>query len=163
MEEDKESVYIETTIPSYVSAWPSRDMIVVAHQIITRNFWDNERQKYDLYISQYVINECAKGDPEAARKRLDVIDGIKIIPEPKEVEKLAPIYKQLLNIPEGAKIDAFHLAISVLAEMDYVLSWNFKHMGVAAHGKLLRYNDAHGLKTPLLITPEAFLNNEEEE
>jgi hypothetical protein len=154
------SIYIETTIPSLITARPSRDLISAAHQAITRNFWENERQKYDLYISQYVIDECTKGDSEAARRRLDLIEGITMLPVFESVDKLAPIYKQLLSIPETANIDAFHLAISVIAEMDYLLSWNFNHMGVVSYGKLLKYNESVGLKTPFLITPEAFMNNE---
>jgi hypothetical protein len=156
------SIYIETTIPSLVTARPSRDLISAAHQAITRIFWENERQKYDLYISPYVIDECAKGDPDAAGRRLNLLEGIKMLPIPPSVFELAPIYKQLLDIPETAKIDAFHLAVSVIAEMDYLLSWNFSHMGVVSYGKLLKYNEREGLKTPFLITPEIFMNNERE-
>lgn len=156
------SIYIETTIPSLIAARQSRDMISAAHQIITRSFWENERQNYDLYISQFVLDECSKGDPEAAKKRLDVIAGIRSLPVSKEVIELASLYSQLLQIPDKASIDAFHLAISVIAEMDYLLSWNFTHMGVVSYGKLLKYNEGKGRKTPLLITPEAFMNYEKD-
>jgi hypothetical protein len=153
------SIYIETTIPSLVTARPSRDLISAAHQAITINFWENERQKYDLYISQYVIDECAKGDPEAAGRWLNLLEGMKMLPVFESVDELAPVYKHLLNIPETANIDAFHLAISVIAEMDYLLSWNFSHMGVVSYSKLLKYNEKQGLKTPFLITPDIFMNN----
>jgi hypothetical protein len=167
MGEDKtgnsmKSIYIETTIPSLLAARQSRNMISAAHQVITRNFWENERQNYDLYISQFVLDECAKGDPEAAKRRLEVIAGMRSLPVSKEVIELAPRYKQLLEIPDRANIDAFHLAISVIAEMDYLLSWNFTHMGVVSYGKLLKYNEREGFKTPLLITPEAFMNYEKD-
>jgi hypothetical protein len=156
------SIYIETTIPSLVAARQSRDMISAAHQVITKNFWENERQNYDLYISQFVLDECAKGDPEAAKRRLDLIADIRPLPITKEAIELAPLYKQLLEIPDKANIDAFHLAVSVIAEMDYLLSRNFTHMGVVSYGKLLSYNEGKGLKTPLLITPEAFMNYEKD-
>jgi hypothetical protein len=136
-------------------------MVTAAHQIITKDFWENERQKYDLYISQYVIDECEKGGPEAAKRRLDLIKGITMLPIPKSVFELAPIYKRLLDIPETANVDAFHLAISVLTEMDCLLTWNFKHMGIRSYGKLIKYNEREGLKTPLLTSPDIFLNNEE--
>jgi hypothetical protein len=155
------SIYVETTIPSLVTAKPSRDLISATHQAITKNFWENERHKYDLYISQYVIDECAKGDMEAAGRRLNLIEGLTMLPITENVDELAPVYKQLLDIPETANIDAFHLAISVLAEMDYLLSWNFKHMGILSYAKLLKYNECKGLKTPILTSPEIFLNNEE--
>jgi hypothetical protein len=156
------SIYIETTIPSLVAARQSRDMISAAHQVITKNFWENERRNYDLYISQFVLDECAKGDPEAAKKRLDLIADIQPLPITRETIELAPIYKQLLAIPDKANIDAFHLAVAVIAEMDYLLSWNFTHMGVVSYSKLLKYNEGKGLKTPLLITPEAFMNYEKD-
>jgi hypothetical protein len=143
------SIYIETTIPSLAAARSSRDIISAAHQVITRNFWENERQKYDLYISQFVLDECARGDTEAAKRRLDLLVDIKSLPITKEVIELASLYKHILNIPDKAYIDASHLAVSVIAEMDYVLSWNFTHMRVVSYSKLLKYNETRGLKTPL--------------
>jgi hypothetical protein len=137
-------------------------MVSVAHQVITRDFWENERQNYAVYISQFVLDECARGDPEAARRGLAIIAGIRSLPVSKEVIELASQYKQLLELPDRANIDAFHLAVSVIAEMDCLLSWNFTHMGVVSYGKLLKYNEKAGLKTPLLITPEAFMNNEKD-
>jgi predicted nucleic acid-binding protein len=153
------SVYLETTIPSYATAKASRDIIKSARQAITMLFWENARQNYDLYISVYVLDECAKGDSEAAQKRLDFIKGIKILSATDKTEELAAIYQSVLHIPDKAKIDSFHLAICVEAEIDYLLSWNFNHLGIASYTKLLAYNQTHGLFTPLLITPE-MLNTE---
>jgi hypothetical protein len=137
-------------------------MISAAHQLITRNFWENERQNYDLYISQFVLDECARGDTEAAKRRLSVIAGITSLPVSKEVIALAYRYKQLLELPDKASIDAFHLAVSVIAEIDCLLSWNFTHMGVVSYGKLLKCNEREGLKTPFLMTPEAFMDYEKD-
>lgn len=159
----KKSVYLETTIPSYITAKDSRDLIRLARQLSARNFWESERKKYDLFISDFVIAECEKGDKKAAQKRLSLLKGLTSLPTTPEVLRLAPVYKDLLQIPERAKIDAFHFAIAVVHNTDYLLTWNFAHMGVEAYSILLKYNEAHGIKTPLLITPDFFIQLDEEE
>jgi hypothetical protein len=75
----------------------------------------------------------------------------------------APIYNKLLNIPDKSTVDAFHLAIATINQIDYVLSLNFTHMGIESYGTLLKYNDSKGLNTPLLITPDYFFRTEEDE
>ncbi|GHV76677.1 hypothetical protein AGMMS49942_14980 [Spirochaetia bacterium] len=157
---DKKSVYIETTIPSYATAKASRDIIKAARQTITQLFWENARQNYDLYISQYVIDECSKGDADAAQRRLNFIEGLSLINKSEKIEELARVYQRLLDIPDKAKADSFHLAVCVDANIDYLLSWNFNHLSFASYGKLLLYNQEYGLPTPFLITPE-MLNTKE--
>ena len=159
----KKSVYIETTIPSYITAKDSRDLIRLERQLSARNFWESERKKYNLFISDFVIAECEKGDKNAAQKRLSLLKGLTSLPATPEVLRLAPVYNALLQIPERAKADAFHFAIAVVHNMDYLLTWNFAHMGVEAYSRLLKYNEAHGIKTPLLITPDFFIQLDEEE
>ena len=156
---EKKSVYIETTIPSYAKA--SRDVVKAARQAITQLFWETARQNYHLYISQYVIDECSKGDKDAAQRRLDFVKDIDFLKVSKNTEQLALTYQRLLNIPEDAKVDSFHLAICVESNINYLLSWNFKHLSVISQRKLFTYNQQHELATPFLITPEA-LNNEED-
>jgi len=157
------SIYIETTIPSLAVSRPSRDTIIAGRQAATALFWENERFKYDLYISQYVISECSLGDAEAAARRLNFLKGIPVIPKSEQISALADIYQQLLCIPDRAKIDCFHLATCVAAEMDYLLSWNCAHLGIHTFVKIHGYNEKHGLFTPLLITPEALIEAKETE
>ncbi|GMO54054.1 MAG: hypothetical protein Ta2G_12860 [Termitinemataceae bacterium] len=158
---EKKSVYIETTIPSYATAIKSRDVIKAGRQAMTKLFWKNERENYDLYISQYVIDECSKGDTKAAKRRLEFIKGIPFVDSSEVIEELASIYYQLLKIPEKSKVDSFHLAVCVDAKIDYLLTWNYTHLGIASYEKLLEYNTKKGLSTPFLITPE-ILNTKEE-
>lgn len=146
------------------TARPSRDIIIAGRQATTIFFWENERHKYDLYISQYVVDECSFGDAEAAVRRLDFIRSIPIIPRSEQIAALAHDYQQLLNIPDKAKTDCFHLAACVNSEIDYLLSWNFKHLGIHTFVKLRDYNERRDLFTPIMITPETLLEiNEAEE
>jgi hypothetical protein len=125
-------------------------------------FWEEERHKYDLYISREVIDEISLGDREAAQKRLDLIAGISVYPKTIEIEKLAAVYQKLLDIPDRAKADCVHLATCVINEIDYLLTWNCTHMGPASQAKIQNYNEKHDLWSPLLITPEDLLIDEEE-
>jgi len=160
MSVQKKSVYIETTIPSFATAKTSRDAIIAGHQAATILFWENERQKYELYVSQYVIEECKLGDTEAADRRLNFLKGISVLPKTSEVERLGEIYQQILDIPERAKTDCFHLSCSVLAEIDYLLSWNCAHLGVSAYSKIKDYNQTVDLHTPMFLTPEILMEIE---
>jgi hypothetical protein len=157
MDEDRKSLYVESTIPSYAAAWSSRDTIIAGHQAATALFWEKERHKYDLFISDYVLDEIREGDREAAQKRLNLVDGIPVYPKTAEIEALAAIYKELLGIPDRAKTDCNHLAVCVLERINYLLTWNCAHLGTEAQMKMQDHNKRHGLWTPLLITPEALL------
>jgi hypothetical protein len=162
MESDKKGLYIETTIPSYATGRTSADLITAGKQALTKLFWEQERHKYELFTSIHTFNECKKGDREAAQKRIAFLEGIQVLPESAEIDHLAAIYQHLLKIPEKAKTDSFHLASCVLAGIDYLLTWNFTHLGVFAYPKVKAYNDRCGLRTPLLMTPEALTKTTEE-
>jgi hypothetical protein len=154
MGEARKSLYVESTIPSYISAWDSRDVVTLGRQVQTGDFWQNERHKYDLFISDYVIEEIQAGDPEAAQKRLELVDGITTLPKTAEIEALAEFYQKMLDIPARAKMDCVHLAVSVLERISYLLTWNCAHLGFASYIKVRDYNNKHGLWVPLLVTPE---------
>jgi len=157
LETHKKSVYIETTIPSVIVARPSKNIVSASKQLITVFFWDKERRKYDLYISDYVMEECKKGDLEAAKKRQDLIKDIPYLEINTSVEALAMEYFRYLKIPMAAKTDCFHLAVCVVNKVDYLLSWNLRHLGARNTVPLYEYNIKHGLYTPELLDPEFFL------
>jgi hypothetical protein len=158
----RKSVYIETTIPSYAAARASRDLITAHRQAVTRLFWENERRKYDLFTSQFVIDECSRGDGEAAKRRIELIKDLTLLPENNAVAELAEIYFSLLEIPERAKTDCFHLAVCVDAKMDYLLSWNCTHIGMVSYAKVYEHNKRCGLWTPEFFTPEMLMEFERE-
>jgi hypothetical protein len=158
MTDEKKSLYIETTIPSYATSRESINLVVAARQFLTKQFLEQERDNYQLYTSQYVIDECKLGDPEAAKRRLNFMAGIVVLPPTDEIAELAYVYFNILQIPDRAKIDCFHLATCVIAKIDYLLSWNCVHLGFTSYVKAVGYNSKHGLWTPLLVTPDYLLN-----
>jgi predicted nucleic acid-binding protein len=159
----RKSLYVETTIPSYATSRGSSDLIVAARQLLTKKFWEEEREKYELFTSQYVFDECELGDKEAAKRRFDFISGIRTIAKTDEIANLANIYFSILEIPERAKTDCFHLAVCVIAKINYLLSWNCTHLGLNTYTKVLEYNIKRDLWVPLLVTPDYFFTLNEEE
>jgi hypothetical protein len=154
MNEAKKSVYIESTIPSYATARDSTNILNIIRCAMTRDFWENERHKYRLCVSKTVVDEISDGDPDAVRRRLDLIVGIENLSEPVDIKALADTYQALLGIPDRAAPDCTHLAYCVYHRIDFLLTWNCKHLGPVTREKVRAYNSEHGLWTPLLVTPE---------
>ena len=154
----KPSVYIETTIISYLTAKPSRDLIIAAHQQITIEWWTDVRPQVDCCVSAFVIDEASRGDVTYAQKRLAEIADFTVLEVNEQIEDLAQQYFAALQIPEKAKIDAFHLAVAAWHRMDYVLSWNCKHIASGRVQKTLReINTQLGVHTPVVCTPEELM------
>ena len=154
----KPSVYIETTIISYLTAKPSRDLIIAAHQQITTEWWTDVRPQVDCYVSPFLIDEASRGDTTYAQKRLDEIVDFTVLEVNEEIEDLAQQYFAALQIPEKAKIDAFHLAVAAWHKMDYLLSWNCKHIASGRVQKMMQETNARlGVHTPIVCTPEELM------
>jgi hypothetical protein len=152
------SVYIESSVISYLTARPSRDLVVSAYQQITREWWQSELTKYQCFISDFVIDEVSRGDSAAASERLKVIKTFKKIGLNETVLDLVKEYNRVLDIPSKAQLDLYHLAISVGNGMDFVLSWNFKHIANAyVREKLYEINSKLNLRTPTICTPEELI------
>ncbi|MFZ2278060.1 MAG: type II toxin-antitoxin system VapC family toxin [Prosthecobacter sp.] len=124
----KPSVYIETTIPSYLVARPSRDIVLAGHQETTRIFWTQRRKEFDLFISSYVIEESSSGEAEMAALRLDSLRGIPMLAETPETGLLALRLIAKLGLPQKAEADAYHIAIAAVHGMDFLLTWNCTHI-----------------------------------
>jgi len=133
-------------------------MIVAAQQMITREWWDTAHNNYELYVSEAVLDECRAGDPFIAEKRFELVKHLPVLAINDAVISMSTIYHNLLTIPEKSKIDALHLAFAVAYEVDYLLTWNCKHL---AHGevrtRLHRYNQEHGLFEPMIVTPQELM------
>jgi hypothetical protein len=152
------SVYLETTIPSYLTAWPSPEVVMAARQQITRQWWDRRRDDFDLYISQLVIDEASAGDAEAAARRLEAIAGISLLDADDEVREFARQLFHDLALPERAAADSLHIALAVVNGIDFLLTWNCTHIANAALRPAI---DAacrsHGYHGPVICTPEELL------
>ncbi len=150
----KPTVYVETTIPSYLTAWPSRDLVRAAHQQITREWWAR-RQGFELFTSRLVVQECEAGDSEAAAQRLVALADIPLLEQTTEVADLAE--RLLRDVPLQAKAaaDALHIAIAAVHGMLYLLTWNCNHLANAAlRPQIEAVCRAAGLEPPLICTPE---------
>jgi hypothetical protein len=133
-------------------------LIVAGHQQITLDWWDSIRPQVDCFISPFVIDEASKGDQQAAQRRITVIAGFAILEVNEEIRELAERYFAAINISDKAKIDAFHLAVAVWHKMDYLMSWNCKHIASARVRKILtKINEGLGIPTPVICTPEELM------
>ncbi|MGC1274525.1 MAG: type II toxin-antitoxin system VapC family toxin [Planctomycetaceae bacterium] len=152
------SVYIETTIVSYLAARLSRDLIVAAHQQLTRDWWDSHRERYRLVTSQIVFDEAAAGNPAYAAARLEALRNMEFLELTPEVESLSRELLQKGPLPANAEADAAHIALSIVHHVDYLLTWNCKHIANAEiQAALTRRAVRAGFKLPILCTPEQLM------
>jgi len=147
-------VYVETTVPSYLAAWPSRDLVRAAHQQITREWWVN-RDAFELYSSRLVVQECQAGDPQAAADRLAALAGVPLLEQTPEAAALAEALVRGVPLPERAAADALHIAIAAVHGVDYLLTWNCTHIAnVTLRPQIEAVCRAAGYHCPLICTPE---------
>ena len=154
----KPAVYIETTVPSYLVARPSRDVVLAGHQEATREFWTHRRQEFDLFISSYVILESRGGEAEMAGRRLESLKGVPMLADTPESDALALRLIARLGLPQNAEADAYHIAIAAVHAMDFLLTWNCKHIN---NLHMLRRIEATcrdaGFVPPVIGTPEELI------
>jgi predicted nucleic acid-binding protein len=153
-------VYLETTIPSYLTARRSRDLVVAAHQEITIDWWNDRRNRFDLFASELVLEEVRRGDPELAARRLKEMKNVKLLEVNEEARELA---RQLLHsriLPITAQEDALHVATATAHGVDYLLTWNCRHIANAQIAALLAdLVDRPGYQMPMLCTPEQLMGD----
>ena len=154
----KPKVYLETTIPSYLTAWPSRDLVTAAHQQTTRDWWEARRHDFDLFVSGVVIEEASAGDEQAAARRLEAVEGLPLLELTDEVTDFAGALVQQAAIPKKEGADALHVAAAVVHGMDYLLTWNLAHIAKAdARNKIERICRSSTYEPPVICTPEELL------
>ena len=150
-----DSVYIETTIVGHIAGRIHPDPFVSARQQVTRDWWRDEASKYAVYISQLVIDECSEGDASAAAERLDVVKDLDLLESSSEVDALADALITGKAIPASEPRDAFHIAIAAVNGVNYLLTWNFKHIANATLRPRIEEvcRDA-GFEPPIICTPD---------
>jgi predicted nucleic acid-binding protein len=124
----KPTIYVETTFVSYLTAWPSRNVIRAADQLITHEWWDTQRERFDLFTSELVILEASAGDPNAAEQRLAVLGTLPIVDTGPEAGLLATTLIAALAVPATESRDALHIATAAMNGIDYILTWNCTHL-----------------------------------
>jgi hypothetical protein len=160
----KPRLYLETTVPSYLTAWPSRDLVRAAHQQITREWWEQRRDQFELFVSQVVLRESQAGDPDAATERMEVIRDLPLLEESEEAVVLAQALLDEVPLPDRAAIDALHIAIATVHGMHFLLTWNCTHIANAAlRDPIESVCRASGYEPPVICTPEELLSREDVE
>ncbi len=154
------TAYLETTVIGYLAMRSSRDVRVAANQLSTREWWDDHRPKFDLFVSQFVVDECDQGDPKAADERRFFLQNIPILDMNADVETLADVISNALQIPAKARIDAFHISIAAVHGIQFLLTWNCKHIANPENRpKIERACRDRGMEPPLICTPFDLLEN----
>ena len=155
------SVYIESSVISYFAARPSRDLVIAGHQAVTAEWWDNHRLRYDVYVSPLVVEEISAGDASAAEERLRVIADIPSVSIAPEAESLASALLASNAVPANSARDALHIAIAATQGMDYLVTWNFKHINNASTRTIVvNVVSNSGLLCPVLCSPEELMGED---
>jgi hypothetical protein len=152
------TVYLETTIPSYLAARASRDLVTAAHQQLTVEWWQTRRTAFDLYVSELVLQEAGLGDAEVARRRLEHLVGIPSLAITAPAQGLAEAFLRASLVPTKAAADALHIAVAAVHGVDYLLTWNIRHLANAAMRRRIEAAcRAAGFVSPVLCTPEELM------
>jgi predicted nucleic acid-binding protein len=154
----KAKVYIETTVISYLTARPNRDVVIAGHQKITHDWWQTCRERFELVASQLVVREASAGDSRAAQKRLERLATLTLLEVTEEAVTLAQELLTTGAVPEKAAEDALHLAIAVTNGVEYLLTWNCKHLANATlRTKIEDACRSAGYEPAIICTPEELL------
>ena len=149
------SAYVETSVISYYTARPSRDIVTAARQTLTQEWWEDARQRFDLYVSVLVVEEAKAGGAEAAQSRLAAISGLPILEINDAAEQLS---KRLMDegaIPSSRTEDALHISLATVHGMDFLLTWNFRHINNAEMKARIRTAiETVGYECPVICSPE---------
>ncbi|MGH8000713.1 MAG: type II toxin-antitoxin system VapC family toxin [Brasilonema sp.] len=149
-----ESIYIDTSIAGYLTARTNNNLILMANMEITREWWENRRSNFNIYISEVVLDEAAQGDAEIAAKRLEIMNNFPLLELNDTVEYLASQFLSKSNFPAKAANDALHIALATVYGLDYLLTWNCKHIANAQiQKKLSQISVESGYTLPTICTP----------
>lgn len=153
----KPSVYIATTIVSYLAARASRDVVIAGRQEVTREWWER-RDRFELFVSQAVVDEASRGDATVAAKRSALLGGMSVLELSAGVYELANQLLRTHAVPASAMIDAIHIAVAAVNQVNYLLTWNCTHIANAAvRGKIEEACRSTGLQTPVICMPDELM------
>lgn len=155
------TIYVETSIISYLASRPSRDLITAARQQVTHTWWRERRPEFDLYVSQVVLAEAAAGDPQAATRRAELLAQLPLLDVTPEVAELAAALLERVPLPRRAGADAAHIAIAAYYGLDFLLTWNSAHIANAAlRPRIEEVCRQSGFRPPVLCTPDELMGED---
>ena len=151
---DRKAVYVETTVVFYLTARPTADLVDAARRKVTVDWWETRRERFDLYASQAVVEDASEGDREAARRRLAALVDVAVLKVTVAAEALAWELVRQGAVPASAHNDALHVAVSAVHGVDYLLTWNHRHLENAETKPIVRDVCAEfGHVSPEICTP----------
>ncbi|WP_420454073.1 type II toxin-antitoxin system VapC family toxin [Rubrivirga sp.] len=157
----KPALYLETSVIGYLTSRFSRDLVTAGRQQLTRDWWRLERDRYDLFLSPFVLDESEAGDAEAASERAEALSGLPLIEPDERADALAQRLMRDVPPPPKAAVDAAHIAVAAVGGMDYLLTWNFKHIANAVlRDRIERACRSEGYKPSVICTPDELLRRE---
>lgn len=155
-----ESVYLETTIFSYLVARPSRDIVVAGHQQTTADWWANRRSEFVCVVSDFLATEISRGDAAPAGARLRLVEGLPRLQSTSEVLHLAERLVAAGALPPNAEGDALHLALAAVGKVNYLLTWNCAHLANARLlGRMQEVTSQAGWRIPIICTPDELMGD----
>jgi hypothetical protein len=159
---NKKTVYIETSIVSYLTARPSSDLLAAAWQKITVDWWETQRDRFELFISDIVLEEAGRGDKFAVARRLDALAEMSLLAITDEVVKFSEALIRAGALPKSAIGDSLHIAISAVHGIDYLLTWNYRHIDNAEKKPIIRKVCLeNGYEYPEICTPQELMGENE--
>ncbi len=160
----KPKAYIETTIVSYLTAWPSRDVVIAGHQQNTRQWWNRAADRFELVASQFVVDEASAGDADAARDRITALASVTLLDASDEALELAGQLVSAGAIPEKAAEDAAHIAIAASNGVEFLVTWNCRHIANAAmRPQIEAVCRRAGYEPPIICTPDELMESDHED
>ena len=154
----KERVYIETSVVSYLTGRPSRDMVVAAHQELTRQWWETRSSKFEVVVSELVREESSGGDADASRRRMAAIENFPVLKTSDAALVLAERLVSHNLVSSESAADALHIAIATVNGIDYLLKWNCKHLANSTRWQGIESCvEAAGYACPVICTPEELM------
>ena len=153
-----QTVYVETSVVSFLRENPSASSESVQRQLLTRRWWSSYRHRYELVTSQYVLDEARVGQTDRAQERLGYLSGVPLVPLSDEVDALAAEIMSRAILPEDAIVDALHIASAAVNRVDYLLTWNCSHIAnPMILPRVFRTLDDFALPFPVICTPKDML------
>ena len=156
------TVYIETSIVGHIAGRVHPVPFVADRQQVTRDWWRDQAPIYDVFISQLVIDECSEGDPSAAAERLEVVKDLDLLQSTNDVDELADALIAAKAVPASEPRDAFHIAIAAVNGVEYLLTWNYKHIANATlRSRIEQVCRDAGFEPPIICTPDELVGTDD--